>query len=56
MEQKTVKTNRRKYDADFNKEVLKMIQSGRSVPEVAQSLGIGNNPIYHWVKHLSKIW
>jgi transposase len=54
MEQKPVKANRRKYDADFKKEVLKMIESGRSVPEVAQSLGIGNNLIYYWVKQLKK--
>ena len=54
MEQKPVKTHRRKYDADFKKEVLKMIESGRSVPEVAQSLGIGNNLIYYWVKQLTK--
>lgn len=31
-----------------------MIESGRSVPEVAQSLGIGNNLIYYWVKQLKK--
>ena len=50
MEKKTVKTNRRKYDADFKKEVIKMIESGRTVPDVAQSLGIGTNLIYYWVK------
>ena len=54
MEQKTVKTSRRKYDAEFKKEVIKMIESGRSVPEVAQSLGIGNNLIYYWVKRAKK--
>ena len=54
MEQKPVKTHRRKYDADFKKEVLKMIESGRSVPEVAHSLGIGYNLIYYWVKQLKK--
>ena len=54
MEQKTVKTSRRKYDAEFKKEVIKMIESGRSVPEVAQSLGIGNNLIYYWVKRSKK--
>lgn len=54
MEQKTVKTSRRKYDAEFKKEVLKMIESGRSVPEVSESLGIGNNLVYYWMKHLKK--
>lgn len=40
--------NRRKYDATFKQEVLKMIDNGRSVSEVAQSLGIGENLIYRW--------
>jgi transposase len=43
MEGKPVKTSRHKYDADFTKEVIKMIESGRSVLDVAQSLGIGTN-------------
>jgi transposase len=51
METKTGKRSRRKYDADFKKEVLKMIESGRGVPDVAQSLGIGTNLIYQWIKH-----
>lgn len=54
MEQKAVKKSRRRYDAEFKKEVIKMIESGRSVPEVAQSLGIGNNLIYYWVKRSKK--
>lgn len=52
MEQKTVKKSHRKYDAEFKKEVIKMIESGRSVPEVAPSLGIGNNLIYYWIRRL----
>jgi transposase len=54
MERKSVKTSRRKYDAEFKKEVVKMIESGRSVPDVAQSLGIGTNLIYYWVKQAKK--
>lgn len=54
MERKSVKTTRRKYDSDFKKEVMKMIESGRSVPDVAQSLGIGNNLIYQWIKRAKK--
>lgn len=50
MEQKLSKKRHRKYDADFKKEVLKMIESGRSVPDISQSLGIGSNLIYTWVK------
>jgi transposase len=54
MEQKTVKKNRRKYDAEFKKEVLKMIESGRSVPDVSEALGIGNNLIYAWIRRAGK--
>lgn len=50
METKTVKRSRRKYDADFRKEVIKMVESGRRVPDIAQSLGIGTNLIYQWIK------
>ena len=54
MEQNAVKKSRRKYDAEFKKDVIKMIESGRSVPEVAQSLGIGTNLIYYWTKIAKK--
>jgi transposase len=54
MDPKKPKENRRKYDADFKNEVLKMVESGRPVPEIAQSLGIGNNLIYYWVKQAKK--
>ncbi len=37
MDPKKAKANRRKYDADFKNEVLKMVESGRPVPEIAQS-------------------
>jgi len=52
MEGKSVKTSRRKYDAEFKKEVIKMIELGRSVPDIAQSLGIGTNLIYYWKKRV----
>ncbi|MDR3713540.1 MAG: transposase [Puia sp.] len=54
MDPKKPKENRRRYDADFKNEVLKMVESGRSVPEIAQSLGIGSNLIYYWVKQAKK--
>lgn len=37
-----------KYDADFKKEVLKMLNSDRSVAEVAITMGIGENLLYKW--------
>jgi transposase len=51
---KNSKKTRRKYDASFKEDVLKMIASGRSVSDVAQALGIGTHIIYRWVS-LSKV-
>lgn len=39
---------RRKYDASFKEEVLKMVFNGRPVREIAESLGVGENLIYKW--------
>jgi transposase-like protein len=50
MESKSVNRSRRKYDGEFKKEVIRMIEMGRSVPEVSQSLGIGTNLVYQWIK------
>ncbi len=44
------KKKRRKYDAEFKKEVIRMVESGRKVPDIAESLGIGTNLIYQWVR------
>ncbi len=46
---KSTKRSRRKYDAAFKEDVLKLINSGRSVSDVAQSLGIEANVIYRWI-------
>ena len=43
--QKTPNT-RRKYDADFKAEVLKMLDSGQSAAYVANALGLSQNLIY----------
>ncbi len=48
MKEKISSGKRRKYDASFREEVVKMVLSGRPVTEVAQSLGIGENLIYRW--------
>jgi transposase len=40
--------SRRKYDAEFKVQVLKMVENGKPVTEVAQGLGIGENLIYRW--------
>ncbi len=46
--QKKVKTVRRKYDEGFKIEALRMVTNGRSVPDVARSLGISENILYKW--------
>ena len=48
MESKKVNFKRRKFDAGFKMEALKMLESGRSVREVARQLGIGENLLYNW--------
>lgn len=48
MKEKAVGARRRKYDASFKEEVLKMVFNGRAVSEVAQRLGVGENLIYRW--------
>jgi transposase len=48
MQNKSPQKSRRKYEASFKQEVVNMIASGRPVPEIARSLGIGENIIYRW--------
>jgi len=48
MEEKNKGQQRRKYDADFKAEVLKMVANGQSVAYVSQALGISENMIYRW--------
>ena len=39
---------RRKYDADFKADVLKMLANGQSATYVANALGISENLIHTW--------
>jgi len=39
---------RRKYDAEFKEDVLKMVSTGRSVQEIAASLGINVGLVHKW--------
>jgi transposase len=48
MEEKNKGLQRRKYDAGFKAEVLKMVANGQSVAYVSQALGISENLIYRW--------
>ena len=46
-EQKVRRRNRR-YDSAFKESALKLVESGRSVPSVAESLGIDKSLLYAW--------
>ncbi len=39
---------RRRYDAEFKSNILKMKADGRSVPSLASSFGINEQLIYRW--------
>lgn len=39
---------RRKYDAAFKEDVLKMVASGRPVSELSEALGIAASQIHRW--------
>lgn len=41
-------TPRRKFDADFKAEALKMVNEGRSTSSVARSLNISEKLLYRW--------
>lgn len=48
MQEKKLDKARRKYDAEFKNDVLKMISGGRSVQDISHSLGINSNMIHKW--------
>jgi transposase len=50
METKKTVKKRRKYDADFKAEVLKMLACGQSATRISEKLGMGENLIYRWKK------
>jgi transposase len=52
---KNSKKTRRKYDASFKEDVLKMIMSGRPVSEIAEGLGISENLVYTWKRNAQKV-
>jgi transposase len=53
MKEKSTGVKRRKYDASFKEEVLRMVAAGRPAGEVAQRLGIGENLVYKWKRRSS---
>jgi len=47
-EQKAVTRYRRKYDEDFKRNALQMIEQGQSVRSVAQALGVAEGQLHTW--------
>lgn len=41
---------RQRYNSDFKDRALALVNLGRSVPDVAQELGIGDSILYRWVQ------
>jgi len=54
MQPKNKLVKRRKYDATFKADVLKMIANGQSVAYVAQALGISEALIYKWKQRMKR--
>ncbi len=47
-EQKLKRRRNRQYDSEFKKNALQLVENGRSVPAVAEALGIDKSLIYTW--------
>lgn len=47
-EQKVTTSYRRKYDAEFKRNALQMIEQGQSVRSVAQALGVAEGQLHKW--------
>lgn len=45
------KRERRRYDETFKTSAVKLVQSGRTIPDVSKSLGIESQLLTRWVKH-----
>ena len=40
---------RKRYTAEFKAQAVELVKLGKSVPEVARELGIGEGNLYRWV-------
>ena len=47
-EQKFKRRRNRQYDSEFKSNALRLVEDGRSVPAVAEALGIDKSLIYAW--------
>jgi transposase len=49
-EEKATNRNHRKYDEEFKRSALKLIENGQSVRSVSQSLGVAEGLLHKWKK------
>ncbi len=54
MERQKSSKKRRRYDAEFKQNALKMVEDGRSVMSVSKSLGITEGLLYRWKSKTKK--
>lgn len=54
METRKTIRKRRKYDADFKTEVLKMLENGQGAARISEKLGMGENLVYRWKKQAAE--
>ncbi len=50
MKGKSSKRKYRRYDVEFKKNAVKMVESGRSISDVSRSLGVNEQNLYDWRK------
>jgi transposase len=48
MEVKKTKKSYTRYEDDFKEELLRMLNSGKSVDEISKTFGISRNVLYTW--------
>jgi transposase len=42
--------NRKRYSSDFIEQAIALVRLGKSVPQVAEELGIGTSVLYRWTQ------
>ncbi len=53
-QQQPTNTHRRKYDEEFKRDALQMIENGQSVRSVSQALGVGESQLHKWKRTLRR--
>ena len=54
MKQQKAIINRRKYDEEFKREALRMIENGQAVRSVAQALGVAESQLHKWKRQFKQ--